>query len=124
LYFKAYIANIYVRISNPKETKTVALIKVILYRNIFTKPYFIVNSQQLLTLTFNCCCNLVVQYLESRYKDIKTLLFAKCKQTSTSQAFSLKALKEQAKDYCQLHLKYVNLTFVYAATIASAYVKL
>jgi hypothetical protein len=100
LYFKAYIANIYTKISNLKETKTVALIKVILNKNIFTKPYFIVNLQQLLTPTSNHCCNLVVRYLESGYANIRTFLFAKCKQTSTSQAFSLKALEQQAKDYC------------------------
>jgi hypothetical protein len=60
LYFKAYIANIYARISNPKETKTVALMEVILNKNIFTKPHFIVNSQQSLTPTSNRRYNLVV----------------------------------------------------------------
>jgi hypothetical protein len=124
LYFKAYIANIYTGISDPKETETVALIEVILYRNIFTEPHFIVNSQQLPTPTSDCRCDLVVRYLESRYKDVRTLLFAECKQTSTSQAFSLKALEEQAKDYCQLYLKYTNSTFVYTATIAGAHVRL
>src|SRR5271170_7671780 len=124
LYFKAHIANIYAGISNPKETETVALMEVILYRNIFTEPHFIVNSQQPPTPTSDRCCDLVVRYLESGYEDVRTLLFAECKRTSTSQAFSLKALEEQAKDYCQLHLKYANSTFVYAATMAGAHVRL
>jgi hypothetical protein len=124
LYFKAYIANIYTRISDPKETETVALMEVILYRNIFTKPHFIVNSQQPPTPTSDRRCDLVVRYLKSGYEDVRTLLFAECKRTSTSQAFSLRALEEQAKDYCQLHLKYANSTFVYAATMAGAHVRL
>jgi hypothetical protein len=84
LYFRAHIANVYARIANPKEPKTVALMEVILYRNIFTKPYFIVNLQQLPTPTSNRRYDLVVQYLESGYENIRTLLFAECKQTSTS----------------------------------------
>jgi hypothetical protein len=125
LYFKAHIANIYAGISNPKETETVALMEVILYRNIFTEPYFIVNSQQPPTPTSDRRCDLVVRYLESGYEDVRTLLFAECKRTSTSQAFSLKALEEQAKEYCQLHLQYAkNSTFVYAATMAGAHIRL
>jgi hypothetical protein len=125
LYFRAYIANVYARIADPKEPETVALIEVILYRNIFTEPYFIVNSQQPPTPTSDRRCDLVVRYLESGYKNIKTLLFAECKRTSTSQAFSLKALEKQALDYCQLHLKHEkDVTFVYAATMAGAHVRL
>jgi len=60
LYFKAHIANIYAGISDPKETETVALIEVILYRNIFTEPHFIVNSQQPPTPTSDRRCDLVV----------------------------------------------------------------
>jgi len=67
----------------------------------------------------------VVRYLESGYANIRTLLFAECKRTSTSQAFSLKALEQQAKDYCQLHLEYeTDSTFVYAATMAGAHIRL
>jgi hypothetical protein len=125
LYFKAHIANIHARISNPKETETIALMEVILYRNIFTEPHFIVNSQQPPTPTSDRRCDLVVRYLESGYEDVRTLLFAECKRTSTSQAFSLKALEQQAKDYCQLHLEYAkNSTFVYATTMAGAHVRL
>jgi hypothetical protein len=125
LYFKAHIANVHAGISNPKENETVALMEVILYRNIFTESHFIVNSQQPPTPTSDCCCDLVVRYLESGYENIRTLLFAECKRTSTSQAFSLKALEQQAKDYCQLHLEYVtDSTFVHAATMASAHVRL
>jgi hypothetical protein len=36
LYFKAYIANIYAGVSNPKETETVALMEVILNKNLFS----------------------------------------------------------------------------------------
>jgi len=125
LYFKAHIANIYAGISNPKETETVALMEVILNKNIFTEPHFIVNSQQPPTPTSDRRCDLVVRYLESGYANIRTFLFAECKRTSTSQAFSLKALEQQAKDYCQLHLEYeTDSTFVYAATMAGAHVRL
>jgi hypothetical protein len=125
LYFRAHIANVYAGIANPKEPETVALMEVILYRNIFTEPYFIVNSQQPPTPTSDRRCDLVIRYLESGYEDIRTLLFAECKRTSTSQAFSLKALEKQALDYCQLHLKHEkDVSFVYAATMAGAHVRL
>jgi hypothetical protein len=125
LYFKAHIANIYAGVSNPKETETVALMEVILNKNLFTEAHFIVNSQQPPTPTSDRRCDLVVRYLESGYANIRTLLFAECKRTSTSQAFSLKALEQQAKDYCQLHLEYeTDSTFVYAATMAGAHVRL
>jgi hypothetical protein len=44
LYYRAYIANVYTRIADPKEYKTSALMKVILYNNVFTvHNNFIVN---------------------------------------------------------------------------------
>ncbi len=125
LYFRAHIANIYAGIANPKESETVALMEVILYRNIFTEPHFIVNSQQPPTPTSGRRCDLVVRYLESGYEDISTLLFAECKRTSTSQAFSLASLETQALNYCQLYLNYQkDQIFVYAATMAGAHVRL
>ncbi len=44
LYFKAHITNIYAGVSNLKETETIALMEVILNKNLFTEPHFIINS--------------------------------------------------------------------------------
>ncbi len=45
-YNKAYIANIYTGMADPKEHDTVALMKFVLYKNIFTEDYFAVTSEQ------------------------------------------------------------------------------
>jgi hypothetical protein len=123
-YNRAYIANVYTGIADPKEHKTVVLIKIILYKNIFTKDYFVVTSEQLASTTFKRYYDIVIKYLKSGSENIQTLCFAKCKHTNKSQAFSLKALEEQAADYCKLYLKDQKVSFVYTATMASAYVRL
>jgi hypothetical protein len=128
LYFKAHIANIYAGISDPKEPETVALMEVILSQNIFTEPYFVVNSQYPPNPTSARRCDLVVRYLETGDVNIKTLIFAECKRTRTTQAFSLEALEDQAADYCKLYLDYENeiespIVFVHAITAAGANVR-
>jgi hypothetical protein len=125
LYNRAHIANVYARMANPKEYKTVAFIKVVLYKNIFNNDYFAVTSEQLPSLSSRRRCDLVIKYLKSGSFDIKVLCFSEYKRTNTSQEFSLIRLEIQAKDYYKLYLKAEKETaYVYAATIAGAYVRL
>jgi hypothetical protein len=85
LYYKAHIANVYTRIANLKEHKTVVLMLAILYSNVFLMcENFAVSAKQLLTLDSDTCCNIVVRYLKSRYQKIRALCFAKCKQAKKS----------------------------------------
>jgi hypothetical protein len=124
LYNKAYIANIYTGIADPKEHETVALIEVVLYKNIFTKDYFAITSEQPASAMSKRRCDIMIKYLESGSENIRTLCFAECKRTNNSQAFSLKALEDQAVDYCKLYLAQEKVTFVYAATMAGAHIRL
>jgi hypothetical protein len=123
-YNRAHIANVYTRIADPKKHKTVALIKVVLYKNIFTKDYFAVTSEQPASTTSKRHYDIIIKYLKSGSENIQTLCFAKYKHTNKSQAFSLKALEAQAADYCKLYLKDQKVSFVYTTTIASAHVRL
>ena len=104
LYNKAHIANIYTGIADPKEHETVALMEVVLYKNIFTEDYFAITSEQPASAMSKCRCDIVIKYLESGSENIRTLYFAECKRTNNSQAFSLKALEDQAADYYKLYL--------------------
>ena len=123
-YNRAHIANIYAGIADPKEHETVALMEVVLYKNIFTEDYFAVTSEQPASTTSKRHCDIVIKYLESGSENIRTLCFAECKRTNKSQAFSLKALEEQAAEYCKLYLEDQKTSFVYAATMAGAHVRL
>ena len=123
-YNRAHIANVYTGIADPKEHETVALMEVVLYKNIFTEDYFAVTSEQPASTTSKRHCDIVIKYLESGSENIRTLCFAECKRTNKSQAFSLKALEEQAAEYCKLYLEDQKVSFVYAATMAGAHVRL
>ncbi|RFU26295.1 hypothetical protein B7463_g10056, partial [Scytalidium lignicola] len=123
-YNKAHIANIYTGIADPKEHETVALMEVVLYKNIFTEDYSAATSEQPASLESQRHCEIVIKYLENESESIRTLCFAECKRTRKSQAFSLKALEEQAADYCKLYVEYERVPFVYAATMAGAHVRL
>jgi hypothetical protein len=84
-----------------------------------------VTSEQLLSLSSKRYCDLVIKYLKSGSFNIKVLCFGECKRTDTSQEFSLIRLEIQARDYCKLYLKAKKETaYVYATTIARAYVRL
>jgi hypothetical protein len=125
LYYKAHIANVYTRIADPKEHEIVALMLAILYSNVFpTRKNFAVSAEQPPTPDSDTRCDIVVRYLESGYQKIRALCFAKCKRAKKNQAFSLKALEEQALGYYRLYLDNEKMLFVYAAIIASAYVRL
>jgi hypothetical protein len=125
LYHKAHIANVYTGIANLKEHETVVLMLAILYSNVFlTRENFAVSAKQPLTPNSNTHCDIMVRYLESGYQKIRALCFAECKRAKKSQAFSLKALEEQALGYCRLYLDYKKVPFVYTATMAGAYVRL
>jgi hypothetical protein len=103
----------------------VALIKVVLYQNIFNNKNFAITSKQSLSLSSKCYYNLVIKYLKSGSFDIKVLCFSEYKRTNTSQEFSLTRLKIQAKDYYKLYFKAEKeILFVYALTIAGAYLRL
>jgi hypothetical protein len=121
-YNRAHIVNVYTGIADPKEHETVALMEVVLYKNIFTEDYFAVTSEQPASTTSKRHCDIVIKYLESGSENIRTLCFAECKRTNKSQAFSLKALEEQAAEYCKLYLEDQKVSFVYAATMAGAHV--
>ncbi|KAF8859339.1 hypothetical protein BDZ45DRAFT_673305 [Acephala macrosclerotiorum] len=123
-YNNAHITNIYTGIADPKEHENVALMEVVLYRNIFTEDYFAVTSEQPASLASQRHCDIVVKYLGNETESIRTLCFAKCKRTGKSQAFSLKALEERAVEYCKLYVEYEMVSFVYAATMAGAHVRL
>lgn len=125
LYLKAHIANVTTGIADPKEHETVALMTAILYSNVFTtRENFAISNEQPPTPTSKSRCDIVVRYLESGSQTIKPLCFAECKRTSTSQPFSLKALEEQAFQYCKSYIEHEELTFVYAATMAGAHLRL
>jgi hypothetical protein len=126
LYHRAYIANVYTKIADPKEHKTSAFIEVIFYSNIFTiYNNFIVNSQQPSAPQSDKKCNIVIRYLEQGTQKIRVLCFAECKRTKTSQTFSLKALEKQANKYYRLCLdSKEDMRFVYAVTIAGARIRL
>jgi hypothetical protein len=125
LYHKAHIANVHTGIADPKEHEMVALMTALLYSNVFTTcENFIVSNEQPPAPTSKQWCDIVVRYLKSGSQNIRALCFAKCKRTSTSQPFSLKALEEQAFEYCKLHLKHKGTPYVYAATMAGAHVRL
>jgi hypothetical protein len=83
-YNQAHIANVYTRIADLKEHKTVVLIEVVLYKNIFTKDYFAVTSEQLASFMSKRYCNIVIKYLKSESKNIRILCFATYKQTNKS----------------------------------------
>ncbi|KAF4625120.1 hypothetical protein G7Y89_g13047 [Cudoniella acicularis] len=103
-YNKAHIANVNTGIADPKEHETVALMEVVLYKNIFTEDYFAVTSEQPAGPESQRHCEIVIKYLENGSESIRTLCFGECKRTKTSQAFSLKALEEQAADYSRLDI--------------------
>ena len=125
LYKRAHIANVYTGLTNPKEYETVALMEVVLYKNIFNDDNFAVTSEQPPSLTSGRRCDLVIKYLESGSFDIKVLCFAECKRTDTDREFNLARLERQAKGYCQIYLDAEqDLPFVYAATMAGAHVRL
>lgn len=123
-YNTAHLANVFTGIADPKEHATVALMEVILYRNIFTEDYFAVTSEQPSSPDSSKRCDLVVNYLEEGSANIRTFCFAECKRAKKSQPFSLKALEEQATDYCKAYVDYEDAPFVYAATMAGAHVRL
>jgi len=123
-YNKAHLANVFTGIADPKEHATVALMEVILYGNIFTEDYFAVTSEQPPNPDSSKRCDLVVNYLEEGSDKIRTFCFAECKRAKKSQPFSLKALEEQATDYCKAYVDYEDAPFVYAATMAGAHVRL
>jgi hypothetical protein len=125
LYHRAHIANVYTGIADPKEYETVALMTAVLYSNIFTtRENFVVSPEQPPTPTSDRRCDIVIRYLESGSENIRALCFAECKRASTSRPFSLKALEDQASEYCKLYLNYEGMPFVYAATMAGAHVRL
>jgi hypothetical protein len=125
LYHKAHIANVYTGIADSKEHETVALMLAILYSNVFpTRENFAVSAEQPPTPDSDTRCDIVVRYLESGYQKIRALCFAECKRAKKSHAFSLKALEEQALGYCRLYLDHEKVPFIYAATMAGAYVRL
>jgi len=125
LYQRAHIANIKTGVADPKENETVALMEVIFSQNIFAdKTTFIVNSQQPPVTTSRRRCDIVISYLDTSW-DISTLCFAECKRASTHKPYSLKALEEQAMEYCAEHLQnYTDKSFIYAATMAGAHIRL
>jgi hypothetical protein len=125
LYVRAHIANVFTGIADPKESQTVALMQVLLYKNIFYEDNFIVNSEQPPSTASGHRCDLVVRYLETGTDSVKALCFAECKRSRTNQPFALKLLEDQAKDYCRRYLRQQQTsTFVYAATMAGAHVRL
>jgi hypothetical protein len=125
LYHKAHIVNVYTGIANPKEHEIVVLMLAILYSNVFPmRENFAVSAKQPPTPDSDTRCDIVVRYLESGYQKIRALCFTKCKRAKKSQAFSLKALEEQALGYCRLYLDHKKVLFVYATTMAGAYVRL
>ena len=63
-YNKAQIANIYTGIVDPKEHDIVALMEVVLYKNIFTEDYFAVTSEQPASLESQRHCEIVIKYLQ------------------------------------------------------------
>jgi hypothetical protein len=69
-YNRAYIANVYTGIADPKEHETVVLMEVVLYKNIFTEDYFVVTSEQLASITSKRYCDIVIKYLESGSENI------------------------------------------------------
>lgn len=63
-YNKAHLANVFTGIADPKEHATVALMEVVLYRNVFTEEHFAVTSEQPPSPDSPKRCDLVVNYLE------------------------------------------------------------
>ncbi len=126
LYHEAHITNVYTGIADPKEYKTVALMGTILYSNIFTtRENFVVTHEQPPNPTSSSRCDIIVKYLGNGFQGIRTLCFAECKRTKTSQTFSLELLENQAVKYCQSYLDYEkDIQFVYAATMAGAHIRL
>ena len=124
LYNQAHIANLYTGIADPKEHEAVALMGFVLYKNIFAEDYFAVTHEQPASSKSKRQCDIAIKYFENGTENIRTLCFAECKRANKSQAFSLKALEEQAADYCKLYLEDQKVTFVYAATMAGAHVRL
>jgi hypothetical protein len=135
LYLQAYIANIYDGIPDPKESKNAVLIQYILNKIIFTEGNFAGGSRWTPTPTSSSPCDYTIQYIESIYTDFRMLLLVQYNRPGSkrkvirSEPFSLKALEEKAKDRCQLYLEYMHLkdknsTFVYAATVAGAHIRL
>jgi len=126
LYNRAHIANVYTGIADPKEYETSALMMFILYSHLFTaQENFVVSAEQPPEQTTKKRCDIVVRYLESGGQRIRVLCFAECKRARTSQKFSLHALEEQARGYCEEYLKSEPDTpWVYAATMAGAHVRL
>jgi hypothetical protein len=61
LYNRAHIANVYTGMANPKEFETVALMEVVLYKNIFNDDYFAVTSEQPPRLNSRRRCDLVIK---------------------------------------------------------------
>ncbi|KAK0111102.1 hypothetical protein ONS95_001478 [Cadophora gregata] len=122
-YNRAHLANVSTGIADPKEHATVALMEVILYRNIFTEDHFAVTSEQPPSPDSSKRCDLVVNYLDV-YDKIRTFCFAECKRAHISQPFSLRLLEEQAMDYCKAYVEYEAAPFVYAATMAGAHIRL
>jgi hypothetical protein len=67
----------------------------------------------------------MIKYLENKSFDIKALCFGEYKRTKTNREFSLTRLEIQARDYCKLYLKAEkDMPYVYAVTIAGAYIRL
>jgi hypothetical protein len=124
-FHEAHIANFTTGIADLKESQTVALMEVLLYKNIFTEDHFIVNSEQPPSSRSGHRCDLVVRYLDSTSNHIKALCFAECKRSSTSRYSALKSLEIHARDYCRMYIaQQRGVTFVYAAAMAGAHVML
>lgn len=98
----------------------------ILYSNIFTtRENFVVTREQLPNPPSDSRCDIVVKYLGNLFRGIRTLCFAECKRTKTSQIFGLELLEKQAIKYCQSYLDHEkDIQFVYAATLAGAHIRL
>lgn len=106
LYQRAQIANLTTGIANPLKSETVALMEVIFNQKVFVdKNALVVNSQQPPHPKSRSSCDITVSYLDHSW-DISTLCFAECKRASTNALYSLRALEEQALEYCKAHLEH------------------
>jgi len=64
VYNRAHVANIYTGIADPKEHESVAVMEVVLYKNVFTEDYRRVTSEQPVSTTSKRHCDIVIKYLE------------------------------------------------------------
>ena len=125
LYRTAHIANVFTGIADPKEYETTALAEVMFYTEFPVAENFIVNSQYPLAPGPTLRCDHAIRYLESGTARICIFDINEAKRTRTNQAFSLKALERQARDYCKIYLESEqDIPFVYASTMAGAHIRL